>query len=130
MRGFQKVAVECPKSLSAAPRRAAPATGRRGPSPRRRRRRVEDARRDEVDYLPENGVYCLRCFWWGCFHNPVSYRKSPPDATLNFHPFANAVSEWDANERDGIDRTKDELIEDAKSIYEEYGKLFNGGSMK
>ena len=32
--------------------------------------------------------------------------------------------------RDGIDRTKDELIEDAKSIYEEYGKLFNGGSMK
>ena len=110
--------------------RAAPATGRRGPSPRRRRRRVEDVRRDEVDYLPENGVYCLRCFWWGCFHNPVSYRKSPPDATLNFHPFANAVSEWDANERDGIDRTKDELIEDAKSIYEEYGKLFNGGSMK
>ena len=49
---------------------------------------------------------------------------------LNLHPFANAVSEWDANERDGIDRTKDELIEDAKSIYEEYGKLFNGGSMK
>ena len=88
---------------------------------------MEDARRDEVDYLPENGVYCLRCFRWGCFHNPVGYRKSPPDATLNFHPFANAVSEWDANERDGIDRTKDELIEDAKSIYEEYGKLFNGG---
>ena len=60
----------------------------------------------------------------------LGYRKSPPDATLNFHPFANAVSEWDANERDGVDRTKDELIEDAKSIYEEYGKLFNGGSMK
>ena len=54
--------------------------------------------RDEVDYLPENGVYCLRCFWWGCFHNPVGFRKSPPVATLNFHPFANAVSEWDANE--------------------------------
>ena len=32
---------------------------------RRRRRRVEDVRRDEVDYLPEDGVYCLRCFWWG-----------------------------------------------------------------
>ena len=79
-------------------RRAAPATGRREPSPRRRRRRVEDARRDEVDYLPENGVYCLRCFWWGCFHDPVGYRKSPPDATLNFHSFANAVNEWDANE--------------------------------
>ena len=53
--------------------------------------------RDEVDYLPENGVYCLRCFLWGCFHNPVGYRKSPADATLNFQPFANAVSEWDAN---------------------------------
>ena len=85
-------------SFSAAPRRAAPATGRRGPSPRRRRRRVEDVRRDEVDYLPENGIYCLRCFGWGCFHNPVGYRKSPPDATLNFHSFANAVNEWDANE--------------------------------
>ena len=35
---------------------------------RRRRRRVEDARRNEIDNLPENGVYCLRCFWWGCFH--------------------------------------------------------------
>ena len=99
MRGFQKVAVECPKS-----------TG--------------------FDDMLSHRSHCLRCFWWGCFHNPVGYRKSPPDATLNFHPFANAVSEWDANERDGIDRTKDELIEDAKSIYEEYGKLFNGGSMK
>ena len=55
-------------------------------------------RQDEVDDLPENRVYCLRCFWWFLFfHNPVGYRKSPPDATLNFHPFANAVSEWDAN---------------------------------
>jgi hypothetical protein len=29
--------------------------------------------------------------------------------------------------RDGIDRTKNELIEDAKSIYEEYGKAFDWG---
>ena len=57
----------------------------------------DEVLRDEVDYLPENGVYCLRCFWWGCFHNPVGYRITPPVATLNFHPFANAVSEWDAN---------------------------------
>ena len=49
------------------------------------RSRVEDVRRDEVDDLPEDRVYYLRCFWWGCFHNPVGYRKSPPDTTLNFH---------------------------------------------
>ena len=60
---------------------------------------ISDVRRDEIDYLPENGVYCLRCFWWCLvFHDPVGYRKSLPSATLNFHPFANAVSEWDANE--------------------------------
>ena len=71
---------------------------------RRRRRRVEDVRRDEVDYLPENGVYCLRCFWWGCLHNPVGYRITPPVATLNIHPLANAnaVSEWDANALDYV----------------------------
>lgn len=55
--------------------------------------------RDEVDYLPEDRVYCLRCFWWCLLlHNPVGYRITPPVATLNIHPFANAVSEWDANE--------------------------------
>ena len=27
------------------------------------RRRMKNIWRDEVDYLPENGVYCLRCFW-------------------------------------------------------------------
>ena len=31
-------------------------------------------------------------------HNPVGYRITPPVATLNIHPIANAVSEWDANE--------------------------------
>ena len=31
------------------------------------RSRVEDVRRDEVDYLPEDRVYCLRCFWWFLF---------------------------------------------------------------
>ena len=61
--------------------------------------RVEDVRRDEVDDLPENMGYCLRCFWWFLFlHNPVGYRITPPVATLNIHPIANAVSEWDANE--------------------------------
>ena len=27
----------------------------------------------------------------------LGYRKSPSDATPNFHSFANAVSEWDTN---------------------------------
>lgn len=54
------------------------------------RRRMKNIRRDEVDYLPEDRVYCLRCFWW-CLHNLL------PVATLNIHPIANPVSEWDAN---------------------------------
>ena len=63
------------------------------------RRRMKNIRRDEVDYLPEDRVYCLRCFWWFLFlHNHVGYRITPPVATLNIHPIANAVSEWDANE--------------------------------
>ena len=63
------------------------------------RRRMKNIRRDEVDYLPEDRVHCLRCFWWCLFlHNPVGYRITPPVATLNIHPIANAVSEWDANE--------------------------------
>ena len=62
------------------------------------RRRMKNIRRDEIDYLPEDGVYCLRCFWWFLFlHNPVDYRIAPPVATLNIHPIANAVSEWNAN---------------------------------
>ena len=62
------------------------------------RRRMKNIRRDEVDYLPEDRVHCLRCFWWCLFlHNPVGYRITPPVATLNSHPIANAVSEWDAN---------------------------------
>ena len=62
------------------------------------RRRMKNIRRDEVDYLPEDRVHCLRCFWWCLFlHNPVGYRITPPVATLNIHPIANAVSEWDAN---------------------------------
>ena len=60
---------------------------------------LENIRRDEVDYLPEDRVYCLRCFWWCLFlHNPVGYRITPPVATLNIHPIANAMSEWDAND--------------------------------
>ena len=59
---------------------------------------MKNIRRDEVDYLPEDRVHCLRCFWWCLFlHNPVGYRITPPVATLNSHPIANAVSEWDAN---------------------------------
>ena len=62
------------------------------------RHRMKNIRRDEVDDLPEDGVYCFRCFWWCLFlHNPVGYRITPPVATLNIHPIANAVSEWDAN---------------------------------
>ena len=57
-----------------------------------------NVRWDEVDNLPENRVYCFRCFGRWCFHAPVGYGKSPPDAALNFHPFANAVSEGVANE--------------------------------
>ena len=30
--------------------------------------------------------------------NEVGYRITPPVATLNIHPIANAVSKWDANE--------------------------------
>ena len=60
---------------------------------------MKNIRRDEVDHLPEDRVYCLRCFWWCLFlHNPVGYRITPPVATLNIHPIANAMSEWDANE--------------------------------
>ena len=56
--------------------------------------------RDEVDYLPEDRVYCLRCFRWFLFlRNPVGYRITPPVATLNIRPIANAVSEWDANDQ-------------------------------
>ena len=59
----------------------------------------KNIRRDEVDYLPEDGVYCFRCFWWCLFlHNPVGYRITPPVLTLNIHPIANAMSEWDAND--------------------------------
>ena len=62
------------------------------------RRRMKNIRRDEVDYLPEDRVYCFRCFWWCLFlHNPVGYRITPPVATLDIHPIANPVSEWDAN---------------------------------
>lgn len=32
------------------------------------------------------------------FHNPVGYRITPPVATLNIHPIANAMSEWDTND--------------------------------
>ena len=54
---------------------------------------MKNIRRDEVDYLPEDRVYCLRCFWWCLFlHKPVGYRITPPVATLNIHPIANAVS--------------------------------------
>ena len=60
------------------------------------RRRMKNIRRAEVAYLPEDRVHCRRCFWWFLFlHNPVDY--SPPVATLNIHPIANAVSEWNAN---------------------------------
>ena len=58
------------------------------------RRRMKNVRRDEVDDLPEDGVYCLRCFWWCLFlHNPVGYRITPPVATLNIYPIANERSE-------------------------------------
>ena len=87
---------------------------------------MEDVRRDEVDYLPENGVYCLRCFWWGCFHNPVGYRKSPPDATLNFHPFANAVSEWDANDKE----LKDEKMLFACFTDVDYSSFVGGDNLR
>ena len=63
------------------------------------RRRMKNIRRDEVDYLPEDGVDCFRCFWWFLFlHNPVGYRIRPPVVTLNIHPIANAMSVWDAND--------------------------------
>ena len=104
MRGFQQVAVECPKSpgfddmLVDECDGVTPGREHAREVLRRRRRRVEDVRRDEVDDLPENRVYCLRCFWWFLFfHNPVGYRITPPVATLNIHPIANAMSEWDAN---------------------------------
>lgn len=36
-----------------------------------------------VDYLTDNGVYCLRCFRVGGFHNRVDYPKPSRKATLN-----------------------------------------------
>jgi len=52
-----------------------------------------DLKMASLDYL--NDMVCF--WWWLFFHDPVGCRISPPDATLNFHPIANAVSEWDAN---------------------------------
>ena len=43
---------------------------------------MKNIRRDEVDDLTEDKVYCFRCF---C-------------AMLNIHPIANAMNEWDAIE--------------------------------
>ena len=45
-------------------------------------------------------------------HNPVGYRITPPVATLNIHPIANAVSEWDAN---GKEQENDKENDDAGS---------------
>ena len=41
--------------------------------------------RYQVDYLTDNWVYCLRCFWFG-FHTRVGYTRSSPKATLKFIP--------------------------------------------
>ena len=71
--------------------------------------------REEVDYLLKGRVYCLRCFWWCLFlHNPVGYRITPPVATLNIHPIANAVSEWDANVVKKISATDSNTINDTR----------------
>ena len=42
--------------------------------------------RNGVDYLTDNGVYCLRCFRVGVFHSRVGYPKPPRKATLNRIP--------------------------------------------
>ena len=39
-----------------------------------------------VDYLTDNGVYCLRSFWVGFFHNRVESSKPSRKATLNCIP--------------------------------------------
>ena len=39
--------------------------------------------RNDVDYLTDNRVYCLRCFRVGLFHNRVGYTESARKATLN-----------------------------------------------
>ena len=75
---------------------------------------MKNIRREEVDHLPEDRIYCLRCFWWCLFlHNPVGCRITPPVATLNIHPIANAVSEWDANDvKDKTNRVADKITRD------------------
>ena len=39
--------------------------------------------RYDIDYLTDNGVYCLRCFRVGFFHTRVGYPKPSRKATLN-----------------------------------------------
>ena len=40
--------------------------------------------RNDVDYLTDNRVYCLRCFRVGLFHNRVGYTEPTRKATLNY----------------------------------------------
>lgn len=42
--------------------------------------------RYDIDYLTDNGVYCLRCFRVGFFHTRVGYPKPSRKATLNRIP--------------------------------------------
>jgi hypothetical protein len=40
--------------------------------------------RNDIDYLTDNRVYCLRCFRVGLFHNRVGYTEPTRKATLNY----------------------------------------------
>ena len=48
--------------------------------------------RNDVDYLRDNRVYCLRCFRVGLFHNCVGYTEPARKATFNrIPPVTNGV---------------------------------------
>ena len=38
---------------------------------------------NDIDYLTDNRVYCLRCFRVGIFHTRVGYTEPARKATLN-----------------------------------------------
>ena len=46
----------------------------------------DELARNDVDYLTDNRVYCLRCFRVGCFHTRVGYTVTARKATLNRIP--------------------------------------------
>ena len=77
-----------------------------------------------------SNAYCGNLLWQSSLTRQapiiLGYRKSPPDATLNFHPFANAVSEWDANDKE----LKDEKMLFACFTDVDYSSFVGGDNLR